>query len=62
MKLVAGIVPAFALVAFASPALACGDKQHTTASSSTSSSSKETVAKKGDKAAKGAAKTATVQN
>ncbi len=58
MKLVATIAAAFALAAFATPALACGDKS-TTASSS---SSKETVAKKGAKATKGEAKPATAQN
>ncbi len=59
MKLVATFAAAFALAAFATPALACGDKSSTTASSS---SSKETVAKKGAKAAKGEAKPATAQN
>ena len=58
MKLVATLAAAFALAAFATPALACGDK----ATHAESSKSKETVAKKSAKATKGEQRPATAQN
>jgi hypothetical protein len=69
MKLVVRAVTALALLAFATPALPCGDKEKTTTASSASAS--ETVAKagtagKGEKqkkvVAKGEAKPATATN
>jgi hypothetical protein len=58
MKIVATVAAAFALAAFATPALACGDK----ATTASSSSSKQAVAKKGAKVAKGEAKPAAAPN
>ena len=60
MKLVATIVAAFAIAAFATPALACGDKP--TQAETTKSKSKETVAKKAAKTTKGEQRPATAQN
>jgi len=69
MKLVARAVTALALLAFATPALPCGDKaMKTTTASSEKGSSSTTVAKSGEKKAgaqaKGAAeaKPATAAN
>lgn len=45
MKLVARAVTALALLAFATPALPCGDKAKTTTASETKPSSKSAVAK-----------------
>ena len=57
MKLVATAVAAFALAAFATPALACGDKPNTA-----QASPKEKVAKKSAKATKAEQRPATAQN
>ncbi|HEY6107170.1 MAG TPA: hypothetical protein VIV59_14390 [Anaeromyxobacteraceae bacterium] len=57
MKLVAAAVAAFALAAFATPALACGDKPTTA-----QAGSKEKVAKKTAKAGKAEQRPATAQN
>ena len=60
MKLIATVAAAFALAAFATPALACGDKPTT---AQESSSKKDTVAKKGTtKPVKAEQKPATAQN
>lgn len=45
MKLVARCVTALALLAFAAPALPCGDKPMKTTTASTEKAAKETVAK-----------------
>lgn len=57
MKIVARAVTALALLAFATPALPCGDKaMKTTTASSEKASSSTTVAKSGEKKAAAPAK------
>ncbi len=57
MKLVATVVAALALSAFATPALACGDKP-----THAQATKKETVAKKASKTTKPEQRPATAQN
>ncbi len=62
MKFLAAVLATLALAAFATPALACGDKPTTAQGASKQPVAKQTAATKGAKASKAQPRPATAQN